>query len=294
MANLVGINVTDTVRPKTDVDTFPTFLANEGKGGWYSTSSISGRDAIPNSRREEGMVCYVSGSGSYQLVGGVSNSNWTVFNSSTGSSNINTASFVVTSSGANNNLTASYALTSSISDSSISSSYSLTSSYSLNSQNVNTGSFVITASGALTNETSSYALTSSYYLPLSHSYVTKIGNNIDSVYTIFHNLGTKNLTYSMFDVSSSNAVIPDIFFINNNQIRLEFGEVIYTDRYELTLTPGNNLVNYNIGSGSSVETSSYLNGFSGSGSLSNTAGAIDLFLNINLNGVDYKIALHTV
>jgi hypothetical protein len=84
------------------------------------------------------MVCYVSGSGSYQLVGGVSNSNWEIFNVSTGSSNIDTASFVVTASGANDNLTASYALTSSISDSSISSSYSLTSSYSLNSQNVNT------------------------------------------------------------------------------------------------------------------------------------------------------------
>lgn len=195
MADLnLGTLIVSTIKQKTVADQFATFDANDGLGGLYSTTSIAGRDGIPTVRRREGMFCYVSGSGSYQLVGGISNSNWQPFSSGTGSNSL----------------------------------------------------------------TASYALTASYYLPSSHSYVTQIGDGVNTEYVISHNLGTKNLVYSMFDVSSSNATIPDIFFINNDQVRLEFFNTVSLNQYELTLTPGNNLVNY-FGSGSNA-TGSNLSG----------------------------------
>ena len=106
---IVGINVSNTVRPDTTSDTYPTFLANEGLGGYYQVTSSAGLTLIPSPRLQEGMLAWVSGSGAtqggtiYQYIGG----SW--ITSSFGGSG-GTSSFATSASYA---LTASYALNSS-------------------------------------------------------------------------------------------------------------------------------------------------------------------------------------
>lgn len=59
MANLKGVNIPSTIVPFTTDDTYPTHLAEYGKGGFRSVRTLLERDAIPQARRETGMLVYV-------------------------------------------------------------------------------------------------------------------------------------------------------------------------------------------------------------------------------------------
>jgi hypothetical protein len=59
MANNTGTLITAPVRPASPLDRFPSFHANEGKGGWHAVATLADRDAIPADRFEVGMRCWV-------------------------------------------------------------------------------------------------------------------------------------------------------------------------------------------------------------------------------------------
>lgn len=66
-----GTNVAAPLVPFTTADTYATHYAKYGKGGYRSVSNISERNAIPEARREEGMLTWViSENKLYQLRGG--------------------------------------------------------------------------------------------------------------------------------------------------------------------------------------------------------------------------------
>lgn len=68
---LRGTNVAAPIVPFTTADRFATHYAKYGKGGYRSVSNISERNAIPEERREEGMLAWViSESKLYQLKNG--------------------------------------------------------------------------------------------------------------------------------------------------------------------------------------------------------------------------------
>src|SRR5262245_54954881 len=50
------VPVTGPVAPTSAADTYPSHLAQFGKGGWCSAPDATARDAIPAERREVGMV----------------------------------------------------------------------------------------------------------------------------------------------------------------------------------------------------------------------------------------------
>lgn len=74
MAQIRGTNLSAPIVPFTDQDTFPTHLAEFGKGGYRSVNNIAERDAIFSERLEEGMLVWVitdpSGKHLYQYLGG--------------------------------------------------------------------------------------------------------------------------------------------------------------------------------------------------------------------------------
>ena len=57
--NLKGVIVPDTVKPTSELDTYPTHDEKYGKGGYRSVKSIAERDAIPASRLNVGSKCLV-------------------------------------------------------------------------------------------------------------------------------------------------------------------------------------------------------------------------------------------
>lgn len=63
-------------------------------GGWKTVDTMADRDALPSPIREELMIVAVKENGkAYQLVGGVENTNWVVYDS--GSNNIKVIVFVI-------------------------------------------------------------------------------------------------------------------------------------------------------------------------------------------------------
>lgn len=81
--NNSGTLVIAPIRPQDSADTYPVAYSNEIAGGWHQVQSLSARDAIPDERRVEGMVCYViDQSAYYVLKGGIDNSNWQTTSSS--------------------------------------------------------------------------------------------------------------------------------------------------------------------------------------------------------------------
>lgn len=56
---LKGTNVASPIVPFSSEDTYPTHEAKYGKGGFRTVETIAERDAIPEARREEGMLVYV-------------------------------------------------------------------------------------------------------------------------------------------------------------------------------------------------------------------------------------------
>ena len=82
----MAIEIIDTLGQKNNGE-FPLVDSNNIKGGYYQVDTIEERNGIPSVRRKEGMLCYVKNDKIYQLVGGIENEHWIVFNSGTGSGN---------------------------------------------------------------------------------------------------------------------------------------------------------------------------------------------------------------
>lgn len=80
MAQLSGTIVASRIVPSDSLDTYATHDADYGRGGYRSVADIVERDAIPDQRRKQGMLVNVINTATiYQLVGGITNSNWSVF-----------------------------------------------------------------------------------------------------------------------------------------------------------------------------------------------------------------------
>lgn len=83
MSSLNGTNVAAPIVPFTSTDQYATHKAQYGKGGWRTVDTISERDSIPESRREELMIVAVRADGkTYQLRNGIHNNNWTEYKAS--------------------------------------------------------------------------------------------------------------------------------------------------------------------------------------------------------------------
>jgi uncharacterized protein (TIGR02145 family) len=81
----------NTLAPLKDNE-YSIVYSNDVKGGHHQVATIAERDAIPMLRRQLGMLCTVLDDGignhkTYQLIGGLSNTNWTEFLNSIGSGN---------------------------------------------------------------------------------------------------------------------------------------------------------------------------------------------------------------
>ena len=81
MAQIPGtVPVAGKIAPTDSADTYPTHDSQYGQGGLMEVADLTARDAISTERRREGMMCYVtSNQTTYQLVGGITNPNWTAF-----------------------------------------------------------------------------------------------------------------------------------------------------------------------------------------------------------------------
>ena len=79
----MAIEIIDILGQKNNGE-FPLVDSNDIRGGFYQVDTIEERNLIPSIRRKEGMLCAVKSDNIYQLVGGIDNSNWTVFNSGSG------------------------------------------------------------------------------------------------------------------------------------------------------------------------------------------------------------------
>lgn len=60
MSQLKGTNVLAPVVPFDTTDTYPSHIATYGKGGYRSVADTGERDAIPQLRREVGMLVWVT------------------------------------------------------------------------------------------------------------------------------------------------------------------------------------------------------------------------------------------
>ena len=79
----MAIEIIDILGQKNNGE-FPLVDSNDIRGGFYQVDTIEERNLIPSIRRKEGMLCAIKSDNIYQLVGGIDNSNWTVFNSGSG------------------------------------------------------------------------------------------------------------------------------------------------------------------------------------------------------------------
>jgi photosystem II stability/assembly factor-like uncharacterized protein len=80
MSNISGTNLAAKIVPFTTLDTYPTHEDIYGFGGFMCVADISERNAIPASRRKQGMqVAVISEGITYQLSGGILDSNWISF-----------------------------------------------------------------------------------------------------------------------------------------------------------------------------------------------------------------------
>ena len=78
MAKYVGgVRVTGYISPSDTSDTYPTHDSRFGVGGLHEVADVTERDAISVDRRREGMYCYTAATqATWQLVGGIDNTNW--------------------------------------------------------------------------------------------------------------------------------------------------------------------------------------------------------------------------
>ena len=74
-----GVVVTGFISPTDDTDVYATHDSWYGVGGFREVFSITQRNAISIERRRAGMLVAVTGDQVYQLIGGISDSNWQPF-----------------------------------------------------------------------------------------------------------------------------------------------------------------------------------------------------------------------
>lgn len=75
----MAIYIIDTIKQKNNGE-FGVVDSNNIIGGFYQVDTITERNAIPDVRRKEGMLCWVkSEKVIYQLENGIENENWVVF-----------------------------------------------------------------------------------------------------------------------------------------------------------------------------------------------------------------------
>jgi len=83
------------ISPTDTTDAYPTHEDTLGKGGYSSVADLTARDNISTLRRKVGMMVFVEADEkTYQLKGGVTNSDWTEFTS--GSAGTTSEALVVT------------------------------------------------------------------------------------------------------------------------------------------------------------------------------------------------------
>ena len=76
------IKISAPVSPYDSDDSYPTHLAEFGKGGHRSVPTLEERNLIPEERREVGMTVYVEEDDSiYILRSGITNEDWVYFGS---------------------------------------------------------------------------------------------------------------------------------------------------------------------------------------------------------------------
>lgn len=74
MSNISGTNVAASIVPFTTDDSYPTHDATYGKGGYREVETINDRDNIALSRRNKGMMVYVSETNTvYRLINETTN-----------------------------------------------------------------------------------------------------------------------------------------------------------------------------------------------------------------------------
>jgi hypothetical protein len=84
MTAIPGTKIQSKIVPSDTADTYATHDAIYGVDGWRSVADTTERDAIPSARRRDGMVVYCqSNNTSYQLVNGITNSDWVALGFST-------------------------------------------------------------------------------------------------------------------------------------------------------------------------------------------------------------------
>ena len=77
---LNSIRVTGFIAPSDSTDVYATHDSVYGRGGFTEVADLTERDAITDDRRREGKCVYVTADQqTYQLVGGIANSNWQIF-----------------------------------------------------------------------------------------------------------------------------------------------------------------------------------------------------------------------
>ena len=82
------VTVTSYIAPTSTGDTYPVVNPIYGLGGLRTVADTTERDAISTQRREPGMIVFVSGATTYYSLGsGLTNSDWTIFSSGSGSGN---------------------------------------------------------------------------------------------------------------------------------------------------------------------------------------------------------------
>jgi hypothetical protein len=78
MPNIAGsVPVTGFIAPADATDTYASHSEQYGLGGYRSVADLTALDAITSERRKEGMKVFViSENIEYQLLGGITNSDW--------------------------------------------------------------------------------------------------------------------------------------------------------------------------------------------------------------------------
>lgn len=83
--DLGAIPITGFISPTDNTDVYPTHKDIFGKGGYRTVADLAARDIVTPERREEGMLVFVLSTNTmYQLIGGITNSDWVVAFSSLG------------------------------------------------------------------------------------------------------------------------------------------------------------------------------------------------------------------
>lgn len=80
MTQIPGTVINSRIVPDDTQSNYATHDAQYGRDGWRSVADLTERDAIYSPRRKEGMIVWVVSEGkAYQLIGGIDNANWQLF-----------------------------------------------------------------------------------------------------------------------------------------------------------------------------------------------------------------------